>query len=290
MQQDFSLSQTALQRYKDIQALLDLLDPDAEPQAVIVPGSPQPGGDIIVFPGSFNPPTNAHLALLEQARQFAHKHSNAIGAGQQPEDIRLYAAMSKRITDKEHVDRPLILDRLALLDDVLRHHLHFAGIMLFNRGLYVEQARGVRSAFPVVKRLFFLIGYDKIVQILDPHYYRDRDVALRELFSMAELLVAPRGSDGPDQLHSLLNQLQNRPFTSHIQALPFDPAYRDFSSTRIREHPIEFFADVPPEVRQFIQQTHAYDPLDQPSDGSGVDYYGERVKSLEVALGRQSLT
>jgi nicotinamide-nucleotide adenylyltransferase len=290
MKQDFSFSEQNLQRYRDIQLLLDQLDSDARPQAVVVPGSPPPDGDIIVFPGSFNPPTNAHLALLEQARQFAHKHINAKGAGPQQENIHLYAAMSKRITDKEHVDRPLILDRLVLLDDVLHHYLHSAGIMLFNRGLYFEQAQGVHNAFPYVKRLIFLIGYDKIVQILDPHYYQDRDAALNELFSIAELLVAPRGSDGPDQLHALLNQSQNQPFTSHIHALPFDPAYRDFSSTRIREHPGEFYNDVPPEVRQFIQQTHAYEQHGQSTDDSGTDYYGERVKALEAALGRQSLT
>jgi nicotinamide-nucleotide adenylyltransferase len=290
MKQDFSFTEQTLERYRDIQALLDQLDPDREPQALIVLGSPLPSGDIIVFPGSFNPPTNAHLALLEQARQFAHKHINAIGAGTQPENIHLYAAMSKRITDKEHVDRPLILDRILLLNDVLQHHLQSAGIMLFNRGLYVEQAQGVHSAFPTVKRLFFLIGYDKIVQILDPHYYKDRDVALNELFSLAELLVAPRGNDGPDQLYSLLNQPQNKPFTSHIHALPFDTAYRDFSSTRIREHPAEFHNDVPPEVQQFIQQTHAYEPPAKASDGSGIDYYGEHVKALEAALGRQNVT
>ncbi len=164
------------------------------------------------------------------------------------------------------------------------------GIMLFNRGLYVEQAQGVHSAFLAVKRLFFLIGFDKIVQILDPHYYKDRDTALNELFSLAELLVAPRGNHGPAQLHALLNQPQNKPFSSHIHALPFDMTYRDFSSTRIREHPAEFHKDVPPEVQRFIQQTHAYEPQDQPSNGSGVDYYGERVKALEAALGRQSLT
>ncbi len=290
MKQDFSFSEPTLQQYKQIQALLDRLDPDAEPQALIVPNLPVPSDDIIVFPGSFNPPTNAHLALLEQARQFAHKHIHAIGTGPLPENIHLYAAMSKRITDKEHVNRPLILDRLVLLDNVLQHHLHSAGIMLFNRGLYVEQAQGVHSAFPAVKRLFFLIGYDKIVQILDPHHYKDRDTALNELFSIAEPLVAPRGSDGPDQLHSLLNQPQNKPFTSHIHALPFDTAYRDFSSTRIREHSGEFHNDVPPEVQQFILQTHAYEPPDKPSDGSGVDYYGVRVKALEAALGHQSLT
>src|ERR1700730_1563153 len=112
-------SQDTIQQLKQIQALLDQLDPEAKPQALIVPGSPQPRGTIIVFPGSFNPPTTAHLALLKQARQFAYQHLGA--AGGQP--IQLYAAMSKRIVDKERVERPLLLDRVMLLSVLLRRRL-----------------------------------------------------------------------------------------------------------------------------------------------------------------------
>ena len=68
-------------------------------------------------------------------------------------------------------------------------------MLIFNRGLYVEQARAIRSSFPAVKRIFLLMGYDKVVQILDARYYKNRDVELEALFHEAELLVAPRGDD-----------------------------------------------------------------------------------------------
>ena len=67
MNQYFPASEETIQLLQQIQALLDQLDPEAEPQALIVPGSPQPRGIIIVFPGSFNPPTIAHLALLHES-------------------------------------------------------------------------------------------------------------------------------------------------------------------------------------------------------------------------------
>ena len=175
-------SPSTIQCLRSVQRLLDQLDPEAPPQALILPDSPQPRGTIIVFPGSFNPPTNAHLAMLKQARRFGRQHGG----------MSVYAALSKRTTDKENVERPLLVDRILLLDTVLRHHLRDIGIMLFNRGLYVEQAEGIRAAFPEVTKLYFLLGFDKIVQIFDPHYYRDRDAALRELFALAEILVAPR--------------------------------------------------------------------------------------------------
>lgn len=275
MEQTFHISQETIEAYRSVQHLLDQLDPDAAPQALITPGSPRPRGEIIVFPGSFNPPTTAHLALLEQAEQFARTQPQTSG------EIYLYAAVSKRITDKEKVDRPSLLDRIVLIERVVRNHLAHAGVMLFNRGLYVEQADAVHGSFPDVKRLYFLIGYDKIVQILDPRYYKDRDAALWELFKLADVLVAPRGQDGPEALDALLAKPENQPFRAHIHALPFDPAYRAVSSSRIREQSDRFTEDEPPEVQQFVHETHAYEPPRRQADGSVVDYYGAYEQTIQ---------
>src|SRR6266566_2995971 len=198
-------SSYTIQRFKTIQMLLDQLNPQAPSRALVVPDSATPEGKIIVFPGSFNPPTFAHLALLRQAWQFARVHG----------PMRIYAALSTHITDKERVERPLLLDRINLLETVLRNHVRHTGIMLFNRGLYVEQAEAVHSSFPQVSNLYFLIGFDKIVQIFDPRYYEDRDAALHELFALAELLVAPRGA-GAAELAQLLDQPENRQFARYV--------------------------------------------------------------------------
>src|SRR5260370_40672769 len=113
-----------IQRFKNIQRLLDQLDPEAQPQALIVPGSPEPRGSIIVFPGSFTPPTNAHLAMLRQARHFGRQHGG----------MAIYAAMSKRTTDKANAKRPLLVDRIILLDTVIQHHLRDTVIMRLKPG------------------------------------------------------------------------------------------------------------------------------------------------------------
>ena len=278
MKDPLNFSQQTIQRFQQVQSLLDQLRPEAPPQALIVPGSPEPAGSIVVFPGSYNPPTNAHLAMLEEAQQFAH---SATGDDQ---GLLIYAAFSKRTTDKENVDRPLMLDRIILLDTLLKQRLPHTGIMLFNRGLYVEQAEAVRAFFPAVRRLFFLLGFDKIVQILDPHYYEDRDAALNTLFSLAELLVAPRGTANADTLSDLLRQPQNQPFAAHIHALPLSSAYRDISSSRIRQHGAAYLGDIPQEVRSFMSETHAYDPPTRLEDGTEIDYYEERVKKLKALL------
>ena len=282
MKDPLNFSQQTIQRFQHVQSLLDQLRPEASPQALIVPGSPEPAGSIVVFSGSFNPPTNAHLAMLEEAQQFAY--SATFSATGDDQGLLIYTAFSKRTTDKENVDRPLMLDRIILLDTLLKQRLPHTGIMLFNRGLYVEQAEAVRASFPAVKRLFFLLGFDKIVQILDPHYYEDRDAALNTLFSLAELLVAPRGTASAYTLSDLLRQPQNQPFAPSIHALPLSSAYRDISSSRIRQHGAEHLEDIPQEVRSFMSETHAYDPPTRLEDGTENDYYEERVKKLKALL------
>ncbi len=266
------LSTHDIQRLQRIQALLNQLNPDEEPQALLVSGSPSPQTTIIVFPGSFNPPTNAHIALMKQARLF----------GQAYESVSLYAAISKRTVDKEKVERPTLLDRVDLLDTILHKYLQDTGIILFNRGLYVEQAQALRAAFPRVQHVFFLLGFDKIIQIFDPHYYTDRDASLVALFSLAELLVAPRGDEGEQELKSLVHLAENERFAHHVHALPFDSQYRNMSSTRIRQGGA--MHDVPYEVQQFIRETHAYEPPIQQPDGTMVDYYEERIKEMHSLL------
>lgn len=267
-------STDTIQRLLRIQAVLDQLNPDATTQALLVPQSAQPRTTIIVFPGSFNPPTNAHLALLKQARLFAQKHSAT----------SLYAAISKRIVDKETVERPTLLDRIDLLDTVLHSYLQDTGIMLFNRGLYVEQAQAVCASFPQVQHLFFLLGFDKIVQIFDPHYYEDRNASLVGLFDIAELLVAPRGSDGEQELDQLLHRPENERFARFVHPLAFDVQYRNISSTQIRQGDAAALQEVPPEVQRFIRETHAYQsPLQRP-DGTVIDEYAERVKEMNKLL------
>ncbi len=268
------ISIETIQQLKSVQALLDQLNPDTAPQALLVSGSLTPQANIIVFPGSFNPPTNAHIALLQQACVFAHNDEPAY----------LYAAISKRTVDKESVERPTWLDRINLLDTVLHTYLQDTGIILFNRGLYVEQAQALRTSFPKIQRIFFLLGFDKIVQIFDSHYYKDRDTSLVALFNLAELLVAPRGNDGEKELQALLHSPENERFAQYVHLLPFDAQYRHMSSTLIRQGNAASLHDVPAEVQQFMRETHAYEPPLRQPDGTVVDAYTEHVQEMNRLL------
>jgi nicotinamide-nucleotide adenylyltransferase len=265
------MSAHLIQHYKHINRLLERLRPEGPPWAALAPGSEEPRGDIIVFPGSFNPPTLAHLAMLRAARDFARRRSGG--------HWQVYAALSRHIVDKEAVERLTLLDRIVLLEEVLATHVRHAGIVLLNRGLYVEQAQGMRVAFPRVRRLFFLVGFDKIVQILDPHYYQDRDSALRELFAQAHLLVAPRGGEGEEDLRELLNRAENRPFASSIHPLPLAAQYRNLSSTQARQEAT--LESVPRTVYDFLQRTRPYESAHPQSAGLSRDIYAERTRDIQ---------
>jgi len=124
------------------------------------------------------------------------------------------------------------------------------------------------------------VGFDKIVQILDPRYYTEREAALRELFGLAQLLVTPRGNDGEQELAELLAQPENRPFARSIHPLSLEARYRYISSTQARQG--EQANIIPPQARDFIWRTHPYaTPLDA---GSEIDLYAERTQALQRLL------
>lgn len=270
------LSQKDLYRFQRVQARLNRLDA-GESQVLAVPGTVPPHGDIIVFAGSFNPPTVAHIGMLKQAQQFAR---------QRQKETMLYAAFSRRTVDKESVERPLLLDRIVLLQNILRTRFPQGGILLFKQGLYVEQAQALRISFPRVERIFFLMGYDKIVQVLDARYYDDRDATLTELFRQANLLVAPRGDGGVEEIVTLIHQPENERFARSIHSLPLDTSYREISSTQVRQADAgsALLREVPWEVRQFMRKTRAYAPTLMQSNGTLIDRYEERVNELQRLL------
>jgi nicotinic acid mononucleotide adenylyltransferase len=198
--------------------------------------------------------------------------------------MQLYAAFSKVTVNKEHLERPLLRDRIVLLQLLLHRRLPHTGMLLFNRGLYVEQAQAIRHSFPSVKHIRFLMGYDKIVQIFDPRYYQDRDRELEILFQEAQMLVAPRGDGDEADLRDLLAKSENRRFARHIQAIPFDPRYRNISSTAIRQGASMDNYAIPREVRLFMQKTRAYSPPVHKENGAEIDYYQEQLQHISTLI------
>ena len=191
-------------------------------------------GRVGLLPGSFNPPTNAHVALAAAGR--------AAGLA------CVYYVLAERTVDKEQVTGIPLADRLELLSRLGE------GVASVEKGLYVEIAAAMRETLPEAE-LTFLVGHDKIVQVFDPKYYRDRDAALDELFGLAGFLVAPRGEADADELAELLARPENRRFADRVAPLPLDQRHRDASSTRVRRGESR---DVPPAVAEYLARANPF--------------------------------
>lgn len=131
-----------------------------------------------VYPGSFNPPTVAHLAIADAARR-------RFGLD------RVDLVLSRRALGKEDVERPLLRHRFDVLAAVARR-VPWLGVELTDAQLLADIAAG----YDVL-----ILGADKWHQVLDPVFYggstveRDRAVA-----RLPHLAIAPRPPlDIPDE-------------------------------------------------------------------------------------------
>lgn len=146
-----------------------------------------------VYPGTFNPPTVAHLAVARAARD-------------QRRLDRVVLALSVRPIDKEHVEVPTFADRLAVVREVARDEGDWLDVATTEHRLLVDIARG----FDVL-----VMGADKWHQVIDPRYYDD-DPAARDaaVAALPELAIAPRAGLVVPPEHALVLDAAHDPVSS----------------------------------------------------------------------------
>lgn len=223
---------------------------------------PPPVRRVAILPGSFNPPTSAHLLLAERALGDAFdlvvfvlsaRPAEKSAAGLMPED-RLLAVRAASPAG--------------------------AAIGVAVAGLCVDQAEAACEAFDGAE-VSVLVGSDKLAQILEPGWYADREAALDRLFACARLLVAPRG-DGPDAVERILSATAPRRWVERVSVLPLHPAVGDLSSTRVRGL-LGSGADpaglVAPAVAAILAETRAFAG---PDPENGIDHYATRVTVFDA--------
>jgi nicotinic acid mononucleotide adenylyltransferase len=208
-------------------------------------------GSECFFAGTFNPLTLAHIALVEAAEGMAGVD-------------HVIWVLAVASVDKESTHRATLLDRLVHLLAYVKT-VTGSSVVLVNRGLYVEQVRLLRPYLPAGSRPVVLVGFDKIVQIFDPHYYEDRSAALDELFAEARFAVAPRGEAGRAELEALLSRPENVSYRDDVSYLSVPPRYSEDSATTARRLSAESEASartlgsiLPPEGVALALTTGAY--------------------------------
>lgn len=169
---------------------------------VRAPGQP---ARLAILPGTFHPPTRAHLALARAGLAFAdevlfvlpgelpHKRYEWVGFKQRLEMLRAAAAGEPRFS-----------------------------IAATEGGLFAEIAREARAAYGDGVRLAFLCGRDAADRIVNWDY--GRSGAIREMLDEFELLVAARGGeyDPPEELRR------------RIHPVPLPAGFDSVSATEVR--------------------------------------------------------
>jgi nicotinic acid mononucleotide adenylyltransferase len=126
-----------------------------------------------VFPGSFNPPTVAHLAIAEAAwRQYQLD--------------RVDLVVSRSPLGKEPSDMARLQDRVAVLEHIAASR-PWLGVRTTDARLLADVADG----YDVL-----VVGGDKWAQLVDPVWYGGSEIARDEaLHRIRRLVVARRGDD-----------------------------------------------------------------------------------------------
>lgn len=129
------------------------------------------------YPGTFNPPTVAHLAVAAAARDAAGLD-------------RVDLVVSRVALGKEDLATPTLADRVAVLRAVADTR-SWLGVVVSDQRLIVDLAAGFDAV---------VMGADKWRQVCDPAWYGGsvaaRDAALARL---PRVLVAPRAGDRPGE-------------------------------------------------------------------------------------------
>jgi nicotinamide-nucleotide adenylyltransferase len=177
------------------------------------------GGSVALLSGSFDPVTVGHLAVAKAALPHAERV------------VLVYAA--RTIPKEPDAPEPLLDERsrLAALDAVCRSRPWLA-VGISSHGLLVEQVRAARNRFGDAE-LFAVMGSDKVLQVLDPRWYPDRDAALEELFGAAIVLYAVRAGQEED-VADALGRPANARWSERFIRLPVPPDVAALSSREVR--------------------------------------------------------
>lgn len=237
-----------------VKEIIERADPNGEPGIGIIKRADATGCRLGVFASSFNPPTIAHVELMQRSAE----------AFSLDEIIALACK-----TNADKVDYQCTLeDRLAMLT------LTFAdqprtSIGLSSHGFYADMIDALERVYPPETDLHFIVGFDTFERVLDPdnrylqRYYRafnSRIEALQYLFSGSRFIVAGRAGTGLDSIAALVEREPDVP-SERVLYLNFPADLGELSATDVRNRqrlgrPISGL--VPEAVEEYIKEHRLY--------------------------------
>jgi nicotinate-nucleotide adenylyltransferase len=182
-----------------------------------------------IFPGSFNPPTNAHIALIRAA------------AGHVDEVI----AVLPRTFPHKIYDGATLEQRIAMLE-AIQPAKNFS-VQVTDGGLFIEIARECREVHGAESDLWFLCGRDAAERILEWDY--GDPAAVHSMMDQFGLLVAARGGEliAPSEIAHRIHSLD---VPVHIEEISSSEVRRRVRSNHDWEHL------VPAEIANMVREIY----------------------------------
>jgi nicotinic acid mononucleotide adenylyltransferase len=142
---------------------------------------PVDGNRAAVLLGAFDPPTNAHVALVRAAR-------DRLGI---PGAFCTTSVLLARGDDRL-LEEGKKLELLEQIADAERF-----GFAIADRGTYLEVAHALRRTGVDAT---FVIGSDKLPQLRDPSFYENGEDGVAATFAEVSFLVVSRSGSSPDHV------------------------------------------------------------------------------------------
>ena len=204
-----------------------------------------PAGGWAVLPAAFNPPTRAHLHLLDLAQGV--------------EGVRGGAALLTTRNVAKGIEGASLADRIGMLLAVRASRPDLA-VLAANQARIVDQATALRATWP--QAVFdFVLGYDTLVRLFDQQYYEgSMEADLDPFFERHRVIVANRGEVTASGVDGYVAEQASR-YGGRIVTVALDEAQRGVSSSEARALIAsgEVSNDLPPEVRAYIRERGLYE-------------------------------
>ncbi|CAN6612977.1 nicotinamide mononucleotide adenylyltransferase [Trichomonascus vanleenenianus] len=137
---------------------------------------------VIALDSSFDPPSVAHLALIRTAVEYHRSKAPKV-----PPRFAVVLLLATTNADKEDTaeDKAAEFEKRWTLINAFEQDVkaHFQGDEsisftkgLINAALFVDKYHILRAQVPCA-RLTFVMGYDTLVRVMDPRYYKGSDKA-----------------------------------------------------------------------------------------------------------------
>ena len=202
-------------------------------------------GGWAVLPSAFNPPTRAHLSLLDLAESVDGVEGGA-------------ALLTTRNVAKG-IEGAALADRIGMLLAARESRPRLA-VLAANQARIVDQAAALRGTWPEAS-FDFVLGYDTLIRLFDQQYYEGAmEAVLDPFFERHRVIVANRGGVTALGVDAYVAEQASR-YAERIVTVALDTAHRLMSSSGVRTQieAGEASYDLPEGVAEYIREHGLYE-------------------------------